>query len=93
MLIVNDSHALVQEWGNKCVAITGRHMATQADSDPVPATSDTLTKPLFRAIDASNVEELETSELESLCLACGKMVTKFIHYDDVINKWPRPSKP
>lgn len=53
-------------------------MATQSDTDPVPATSDTLTKPLFRAIDASNVEELETSELESLCLACGKMVTTFM---------------
>ena len=48
-------------------------MATSTDR--VPATSDTLTQPLFRNIDASNVEELETSELESLCLECGQNVS------------------
>ena len=33
-----------------------------------------MIKPLFRALDASNVEELETSELESLCIQCEEKV-------------------
>ena len=39
-----------------------------------PATSETLTQPLFRPLSAANVEELETSELESLCLSCHENV-------------------
>ena len=44
-----------------------------------PATSDTLTQPLYRNLDASNVEELETSELESLCMNCHENVRLYYY--------------
>ena len=49
----------------------------KTDSEPKemkPATSETLTQPLFRPLSAANVEELEASELESLCLSCHENV-------------------
>ena len=61
------------------------HLNMATSDDRVPATSDTLTQPLFRNIDASNVEELETSELESLCLECGQNVSIVVivhNYDE-----------
>ena len=48
---------------------------TDSNSKEVkPATSETLTQPLFRPLSAANVEELEASELESLCLSCHENV-------------------
>ena len=47
----------------------------QADVDNTDTSAD-LPEPLFRALDASNVERVETSELESLCMSCGEMVKK-----------------
>lgn len=40
----------------------------------VPAIAETLTKPLFRTLCPENIQELETSELESLCMACHENV-------------------
>lgn len=40
------------------------------------ATADTLTQPLFRGLSAENIEELETSVLESVCMSCFKNVNK-----------------
>ena len=35
-----------------------------------------LPEPVFRALDASNVEKVEKSEVESLCMSCGDTVSK-----------------
>uniref|UniRef100_A0A1X7U0A4 Zinc finger ZPR1-type domain-containing protein n=1 Tax=Amphimedon queenslandica TaxID=400682 RepID=A0A1X7U0A4_AMPQE len=56
----------------------------------LPATSETLTQPLFRPLSAANIEELETSELESLCLSCHEngvtrlLLTKIPMFRDII---------
>lgn len=51
-------------------------MASAADADT--ATTDNPPAPkgqqLFKVLDASNIEELETSEIESLCVQCEENV-------------------
>lgn len=48
----------------------------QVDADDTDTSAALPVEPLFRALDASNVERVETSELESLCMSCGKTVSK-----------------
>ena len=37
----------------------------------------TARRPLFRALDPDEGDELETTEIESLCMACGENVRWF----------------
>ena len=52
-------------------------MSEEAENSGVPEASTAASKPLFRDLDADvDLDELETSEIESLCMRCYKEVIK-----------------
>ena len=54
-----------------CVSESG---TVDSCNDP-PAESTSSSRPLFRELMAADVEDLETSEIESLCMVCREMVS------------------
>ena len=46
-------------------------------------------RPIFRELDPDEGDELETTEIESLCMACGENVRRFMFSSNKYDWWHR----
>lgn len=53
----------------------GSESVTLDSGNDPPSESNTSSRPLFRELMAADVDDLETSEIESLCMVCREMVS------------------
>ena len=54
---------------------SGSESGTLDGGNDPPSESNTSSRPLFRELMAADVNDLETSEIESLCMVCREMVS------------------